>query len=129
MSLELKGTVTRIDQPVTREYQGKNYTSQKLRIKTNEQYPQVYELEVREQKMNILNGLSIGMDITAHVNLKGREWDKDGKSGVFMSIDMWKCDIPSTYTSTVHTGSNAPSNTYINNEDAQGGAKINDLPF
>lgn len=111
-SLQVTGTVTRIDQPVSRTHGDKTYTSQKFRIKTNEQYPNVFELEVREAKMNILANIHVGQDVTAHINLKGREWEKDGKGGVFMSMDCWKCDtsaqgIPA-HTSTVHEGANAP---------------------
>lgn len=92
-SLQVTGQVTRIDQPTSREYGDKTYTSQKFRVKTAEQYANTYEMEVREAKMSILQPLAVGQNVTAHINLKGREWEKDGKGGVFLSLDCWKVDI------------------------------------
>lgn len=63
-----------------------------LNTETESQYPQILELQAAQAKTSILDGLNEGDEITCHLNLRGREWSKDGKTSVFNTIQVWKVD-------------------------------------
>lgn len=104
MSETLKGVITRIGAVEERPYQDKVYKSRKFRIKTQDQYPQVFEMEVPEAKMSMLDSYKEGDQVTAHINLRGREWAKDGKEGVFLSIQCWKLEKDGAGTTSYGNG-------------------------
>lgn len=63
-----------------------------LTLDAGSQYPQVIEVQAAGQKTGIFDGLKEGDEVTCHINLRGREWTKDGKTSVFNTIQAWKVD-------------------------------------
>jgi hypothetical protein len=64
-----------------------NFKKIEFLLKTNEQYPQYIKIEVLK-KVDIVNGLSIGDNIDAHINIRGNEYN--GRH--YVSIVCWKID-------------------------------------
>lgn len=65
-----------------------NFTFRNCWITIPGEYPQTIELQASGQKLNLFDNLKVGQEITAHVNLKGKEWN--GK--VFHSFGVWKIE-------------------------------------
>lgn len=54
------------------------------------QYPDFIKCELKQDKVNLLDGILTGTDITVSYNIRGRKWEKDGKTSYFVSIEAWR---------------------------------------
>ena len=89
--MEIKGTIKKIGEVVAVGTGG--FTKRELVITTDEQYPQFICIEFHKDKTDLLNSLSIGQEVTAHINLRGREWTSpQGDVKYFNTIQGWKID-------------------------------------
>jgi len=62
-------------------------------VTTQEQFPQDIIMEVTQDKVSLLDGLQVGVEVTAHINLRGREWiNPKGEAQYFNTIQCWKLD-------------------------------------
>ena len=60
----------------------------------NPTYPQHISLQCTNDKVVMLDNLSIGSEVTAHVNLRGKEWKSPtGEVKYFNTIECWKLDV------------------------------------
>jgi hypothetical protein len=61
-------------------------------VETKGQYPQFISIECNQDKTALLDSVQVGQEVTAHINLRGRAWTKDGVEKYFNSIECWKLD-------------------------------------
>ena len=62
-----------------------------VKIQTQEQYPQVYEVDFFGDKQNLISTFRQGEVVTIGINLRGREWTSpQGEVKVFLSLNGWK---------------------------------------
>lgn len=84
-------------------------------------YPQFIKCELKQDKVNLLDNLVLGQEITAHININGRKYnDKQGVEQVFVSLDCCKIDLQASGT----TATPAPVDINSTAEEDQ-----SDLPF
>lgn len=117
--MELKATVKKVLATVDRG----TFKSRKVWLVVDEdlKYPQTIEVEVQQDKCEMFK-VSEGSTITAHLNLRGREWTSpEGKTSVFNSLVCWKWDV--LVTAPVEVQSVAPIAPVATVED------LGDLPF
>ena len=70
-----------------------NYKSRSVHVKTEEQYPQVLDIQFTQGNVYLLDGLQAGKKVKITINLKGREWtNKDGGISVFNTLQGWKIE-------------------------------------
>jgi hypothetical protein len=117
--MTIKGTIKRIGATTTVS-DGK-FSKRELILTTTDQYPQVVSIELQQKSCSLADSLSVGQDIEAHINIRGREWTSpQGEVKVFNTIACWKIDAnPFTEaeeTFDTYTKPSAPIND-------------NDLPF
>lgn len=63
-------------------------------VTTEDQYPQTIELQLTQDKCDLANTLLVGQVVTAHINIRGREWtNPQGETKVFNTIECWKIDV------------------------------------
>jgi len=89
--MELKATVKKVLATVDRG----TFKSRKVWLVVDEdlKYPQTIEVELQQDKCEMFK-VTEGSTITAHLNLRGREWTSpEGKTSVFNSLVMWKWDV------------------------------------
>jgi len=56
-------------------------------------YPQKLLIETINDRTNLLDKYHVGDELTAHINLRGRSFEKkDGSTGYFNSIECWKAE-------------------------------------
>ena len=59
----------------------------------NPEYPEFIKVELIQDKVGLLDNLSIGDQINVLINIKGRKWeDKEGNIKYFNSIQGWKIE-------------------------------------
>lgn len=86
------------------------------------QYPQTIELQLAQDKVDLFNGVQEGQEVTCHLNLRGNEVTKDGKTAVFNSLVCWKVDKGN---STAQTQNAAPQAAVSSQPEVDN----SDLPF
>jgi len=53
-------------------------------------YPQIVALQTSQDKCNLLDGFNVGDYVKVSVNIRGKEYEKDGKKNVFNTLDAWR---------------------------------------
>jgi translation initiation factor IF-3 len=61
-------------------------------IETEEQYPQVLQFQLTQDKTNLIDQFNEGDKVEIFFNLRGREWQKDPSAEirVFNTLDAWR---------------------------------------
>ena len=108
--------VIRDTQKVSERFQKREFI---LATEANTPYPQYVEFQVTQDKVNSLDNLTIGQEVTVDFNLRGREWS--GPQGVkyFNTLEAWRI----SQVGDKSAPSSAPVNTSSKPDDSS------DLPF
>ena len=63
-------------------------------IETDGEYPQVIELQLTQDRVDLIDAHKVGDDLSINFNVRGREWTspKDNQVKVFNTIEAWKID-------------------------------------
>jgi hypothetical protein len=69
-----------------------DFKSRGVHVKTEGQYPQTLEIQLNQGNVTLLDGLAPAQKVRITANLKGREYEKEGKPLVFNSILGWKIE-------------------------------------
>ncbi|MBC5840774.1 DUF3127 domain-containing protein [Flavobacterium sp. F-380] len=69
------------------------FETRSVHIKTEEQYPQVLDIQFTQGKVVDLDKFAPGQKVKIDINLKGREWtNAQGELVVFNTIQGWKIE-------------------------------------
>lgn len=88
MSLEVVGKIKLIrdTQVVSEKFQKREFV-----IETNDQYPQLLQIELQGNNCDIIDAYKVGQEISCSLNLRGREWtNPQGEVKYFNTIVCWK---------------------------------------
>ena len=91
--MELKGTIKQVGKT---EKVSDKFSKREFVLTTNENpsYPQHISVQCTNDKCVMLENLSIGSEVTAHINLRGREWTSPkGETKYFNTIECWKLEV------------------------------------
>jgi hypothetical protein len=91
--MELKGTILKVGktQKMSDKFGKRDFV---LTTNDNPTYPQHITLQCTNDKVVMLDNLSVGSEVTAHINLRGREWkNPEGEVKYFNTIECWKLDV------------------------------------
>ena len=60
----------------------------------DENYPQHISMQATQDKVSMLDDLAIGTEVTAYINIRGREWTspKTGEVKHFYTIECWRLE-------------------------------------
>lgn len=83
--MEVKGKVKLVTEVIEIS---EKFKKREIVVTTNEQYPQDIILQATQDRVNLLDGLEDGQDVTVHFNLRGRAWNEKH----FNSLEVWKVD-------------------------------------
>lgn len=124
--MEVSGKVKKIGLMVTAP--SGTFSSRKLVVTTEEQYPQDIEIQFVQDKCDLLDLYKIGDGVKVGINLRGREWinpdtvkNPNGEAQYFNTIQGWRIEKTSTSQAPtsqvpakkyVHTATDAPYKSY-----------------
>jgi len=77
----------------------------------NPSYPEFIQLECHQDKTSMLDSLTVGDEIEAEFNLRGKPWtNKQGVTAYFNSLVLWKFTVigKTNVPSLVPSGNNLP---------------------
>lgn len=66
------------------------FSKREFVVETQEQYPQKIKMEFVQDNCQKLNGFKQGDLVDVSINLRGREWVKDGKEMFFNTLQAWR---------------------------------------
>lgn len=89
--MEVSGKILVIGQ--TETVGSNNFTKRQLVVETNEQYSQKIPIDFVKDKVSMLDGKSIGQEVTVSINIRGNE--HNGK--YFANIQGWKIEVKNDY--------------------------------
>ena len=69
-----------------------NFRVRKLILETNEKYPQTVSLDFVQNNVGLLDDVicKIGNSVEVFYNVRGRAWEKEGKTLYFTSLQGWR---------------------------------------
>lgn len=89
-------------------------------------YPQVIKFQLTQANCDKLTKYNEGDEIKVTFNLRGREYNKDGKTMFFTNLDAWKVDSAGqAQAAPPAAAGNFPAAT----DEPTIGADMDDLPF
>ena len=69
------------------------FTKRSWVVTTSDQYPQEIALECHQDKTSLLDNFKVGDDVTASINLRGKEWiNPEGVAKYFNTIVSWRIE-------------------------------------
>lgn len=81
---------------INAEQQFGNFTKRTFILaQTRDEYPQTWEVTLTQKNTALINNFKQGDVITCHCELDGKEWTKDGRSGVINTVRCWKIELVS----------------------------------
>lgn len=92
-------------------------------------YPQYINLQLTQDKCNLLDSVNLGDEIKVSFNLRGREWN--GPQGVkyFNSLEAWRIEKMSTQSSTPLEYNQVLHAQSTPNLEIATKPEVDDLPF
>ena len=125
--MELQGTIKRIGQTETF---ASGFQKREFVILTTEQYPQPINIEVMGDKIDILDPVKEGDNVSVGINIRGREWvSPQGETKYFNSITGWRVEKVSENASEPTQAMPQQSASPVSNENPFAGDDDDDLPF
>ena len=91
MNIEIKGQILEINQT---EVKSEKFSKREFKVKTDGQYPEIFKIQVTNDKCPLLDKFKVDEYVNVHCNLKGREWTKPETGSVsnFISLDCWRIE-------------------------------------
>jgi single-strand DNA-binding protein len=58
-------------------------------------YPQEVKMQVTQKNCPLLDNYNVGDEITVHINLKGRRYERDGQPNWYTTVEAWRFEAKS----------------------------------
>lgn len=88
--MDLKGTIIQI---YPKKQVSDNFAKRDFVIETADKYPQKIILQMTQDRCEQLDRVAKGEVITAHINIRGREWTSpQGEVKYFNTLEAWKIE-------------------------------------
>lgn len=89
MNVTIVGQLDQVGQVIELE----KITKREFIVKTVEERPNFFKLELINDKTSIIDGFTVGENIKVTAGLKGNSYtNKEGNTDVFMSLRSWKVE-------------------------------------
>lgn len=68
------------------------FTKREFILQTDGEYPQYLQFQLTQDKCPLLDKFQTGQQVTIHFNIRGKSWEKDGKTSYFNSLEAWRIE-------------------------------------
>lgn len=125
MSFELTGKILEISstQNITDKFKKREFIVE-YKDNPSGMYVQYLKFQFTGDKVTLLDTFKPGQDVTISFNLKGRKYEKDGRTTYFMDLEAWKISPVAGNTAVAPGLPEYESYNRLEAEDENGG-----LPF
>lgn len=126
MAFELQGKIEVIFEPqqVTERFRKREFVVEYQ----DGSYTEQIKMQLTQDRCDLLDAFQEGDEVKVSFNLKGRAYNRDGKTTYFTNIDAWK--ITALHESTSSAGTPAPDpGPTLDDDPGLGPADEDSLPF
>ena len=103
------------------------FRKREMVVTTDDQYPQMINIEFHQDKTDLLNNYAVGQDVKVSINLRGREWiNPQGEAKYFNSIVGWRVE---NLSQAAPNQNNLPPVDQFQPASNVSDAEPDDLPF
>jgi len=91
MNIEIKGLILGINET---EVKSEKFSKREFKIETEGQYPEIFKIQVINDKCSLLDKFKINDNVNVSCNLKGRDWTNPTTQIIsnFLTLDCWKIE-------------------------------------
>lgn len=107
-------------QNVSETFQKREFIVETVENSSGREFIELIKFQLLQDKCGIIENYKIGDNIKVSFNIRGRKWEKDGKTSYFTNLDAWKIEP----TETEEEDFIPPFDENSNYED-----DIDDVPF
>lgn len=137
MSLEITGRIIQIapTQHVNDRFKKREFVLEITEEIIGNTYTNYAKMQTVQAKCDLLDRFSVGESVTAHFNIKGNRWERDGKVDYITNLDCWKLQSTAANTPQQPYATDANSVGMVTNAQpvapiaSTGGEAAHDLPF
>ncbi|ROL61483.1 DUF3127 domain-containing protein [Bacteroidetes/Chlorobi group bacterium ChocPot_Mid] len=79
-------------QNVTGTFQKREFVVETVENSSGREFIELIKFQLLQDKCGIIENYNIGDNIKVSFNIRGRKWDKDGKSSYFTNLDAWRIE-------------------------------------
>lgn len=123
MSYTLQGIIHKIDitTHVTDKFRKRDFVIETSEESSGKTFTEYIKFQAIQDKCELLDEINEGDTVKVHFNIKGKKWEKDGKTSYFINLDAWKIEVIDKYDES----SNVPDVQAANPPQEE----ESDLPF
>ena len=90
MNFQLKGILTEI---FDTQHISDKFSKREFVVETKYgDYTETIKFQLTNDKCDILDTYAVGEEVNVHFNIKGRKWEKDGKTSYFINLEAWRLE-------------------------------------
>mgnify|MGYP000663206455 CR=1 FL=1 len=110
MSLQTEGKLIRVfdEQQITDNLKKREFVIETESIVGDTVYSEKIKFQLVQKKCDLIDNFKLGDNLIVHFNLKGREWEKDGKINFFNSLNAWRIESTENNSSAIGNSSYFP---------------------
>ena len=120
MDFQLTGTIHEIypTQQKTEKFKSREFVLETVKQVGDRSITDYVKFQATQDKCEVLDKYKVGSTVTAHFNIRGREWTKDGKKSYFTNLDAWRIEGGQVTNDTAASYNTPPADEFSS-----------DLPF
>lgn len=92
MSFELNGKlIEKFDtQQVTATFRKREFVLEKKESAAGREFIELIKFQLNQDRCDLIDQYQINDELNVSFNIKGRKWEKDGKTNYFLNLEAWK---------------------------------------
>jgi hypothetical protein len=111
---------------ITEKFKKREFVVEKDEQNGSFAFNNVIMFQLSNDRCAAIDPFEKGMEVKVTFNIRGRKWEKDGRSGYASNLEAWKVELVSAASSSASVGQGMPP---IPSEAESPVAGSDDLPF
>lgn len=93
MSFEIKGNliVKEAEQEISASFKKREFVIEVIN-ETNTDWNDFIKFQLTQDRCDRIDNINIGDEINVNFNIRGRKWEKDGKTNYFSNLEAWRIE-------------------------------------
>lgn len=79
-------------QEITPSFKKREFVIEKSETSGEKTFTEFIKFQLSQDKCELIDQYQLNEDIKVHFNIKGRKWEKDGRSGYFVNLEVWRIE-------------------------------------
>ena len=128
MNFEIKGKLiekSKVKQ-ISDTFKVREFVIENTETVAGRDFTEMIKFQLVQDKCSLVEDIQKGESIKVNFNIRGRKWEKDGRSGYMTNLDAWRIEKTAA---TAATSQDAKSENNTSTEPDLEEKEVDDLPF